>query len=435
MNWEFGREQHQREAIQRFADAFGRALTELIDHCLQPDAGGCTPSDFPLVEVSQAQLDALTASYGRIDDMYPLTPLQEGLLYHWLMAPQLGAYVVQVHALLQGDLDIDAFHWAWQHVGQRHALLRTAIVWEDVAKPVQLVQPEVEIPLLLEDWRDVPAAEQADKLQAYLREDRRRGFDLQQAPLLRLALLRLAENRYRLVWTSHHVIEDGWSVPILLQELFTVYQDRLQQQDPKLPDSRPFRDYVAWLGEHDTAAAEAFWRDRLAGYDEPARLSIDATTTATGQTFGEQELRLPAETTAAVERFARAQRLTLNTVLQGAWALVLSRYSGSSDRCLWYDSVRPVSTARWHGNDGRAIHQHVARAGGRRRKRQCGFLVGTSARRSGAEPTLRAQFAGPSAILERCGPKERRCSYICMSLKIIRLMRACNRCRPMLQSA
>src|SRR5687767_9423938 len=155
-----------------------------------------------------------------IEDILSLSPIQKGVLFHSLYAPDAGVYFQQVHCVLRGNLDLQAFRQAWQQSINRHAILRTSFFWEDLEEPVQVVNREVALPIEVEDWSELADSEQQSQLLDFLEADRRRGFELSSAPLLRLALLRLDEQRHRLVWSHHHLLLDGWSIPLLLKEVF-----------------------------------------------------------------------------------------------------------------------------------------------------------------------------------------------------------------------
>ena len=159
-----------------------------------------------------------------IEDIYPLSPMQQGMLFHSIYAPESGMYVEQMSCTLRGSLSVDAFERAWRRVISRHTPLRTAFVWQDLDEPLQVVQRQVSLPLEQHDWRALTSAQQAARLEAFQHEDRQRGLDLSEAPLMRLTLIRLADDRYQFVWTHHHLLIDGWSVPLLFQEVFQLYE-------------------------------------------------------------------------------------------------------------------------------------------------------------------------------------------------------------------
>jgi amino acid adenylation domain-containing protein len=265
-----------------------------------------------------------------VEDVYELSPLQQGMLFQTLHAPDSGMYFHQTAYTLQGAVDARAFHRAWQKVVDRHPVLRTSFHWEDLEKPLQVVHRRVQVPLDEWDWRGQPEAEQEKRLPEFLAENRRRGFALTQAPLLRLALLRLTDDTYQCVFAHHHLLWDGWSGPIVMREFLAFYEALRQGQEPRRPQPRPFRDYIVWLQKQDAAKAEAFWRKTLAGIAGPTRLAIDRHRGGPGgpEKAEEERVQLSAELSAGLQTVARRHGLTLNTVVQGAWALLLSRYSG-----------------------------------------------------------------------------------------------------------
>ncbi len=275
-----------------------------------------------------------------IEDFYPLSPMQQGMLFHSLYEPHSGVYVEQLSSTLRGKLNVEAFKQAWQQVMRRHPVLRTAFMWEGLDEPIQVVHRQVDLLLEQQDWREVPETEVAAKQQRYLVEERRRGFDLSRPPLIRLGLMRTAEDAHFFAMTYYHAIFDGWSLPIILKEVFTFYEAIAQNKTVKLPPARPYRDYIAWFKKQDFTRAEKFWRETLKGFTAPTPLVVDRPAEAvsgkeskseldTGYDLG--QLQIPTETLTALQSLTRKHRLTLNTLVQGAWALLLSRYSGEND--------------------------------------------------------------------------------------------------------
>jgi hypothetical protein len=267
-----------------------------------------------------------------IEDVYRLSPLQEGLLFHALYEHGVGAYQLQDYCTMS-NLDAPLFLDAWQRVMDRHPILRTAFVWKNIANPVQVVGRRVQMPALLEDWRGISPQEQEDRLRAYLRDDRIRGFKLSKAPLMRIALFRLGEDSYKFVWSHHHLLLDGWSRNLMLYEVFSFYEAFREGQDLTLPPRPPFKNYVKWLQEQDLAPAAVFWRQTLKGISAPNWGVLgDPTTRHSGEDGrGAQYIWLDEDTTNKIQALARSNRLTLNTVAQGAWALLLSSLSGVED--------------------------------------------------------------------------------------------------------
>jgi amino acid adenylation domain-containing protein len=267
-----------------------------------------------------------------IEDIYPLSPMQQGILFHTLVAASPETYFVQLAWTLRGPLDVAAFHRAWQEVVDRHPALRTAFAWEKLDAPVQIVWKRLKLPFEQHDLRDLPAAERAERARRFVEEDRKKGFDPSRAPLIRIALLRLADDAYRFVWSTHHLLFDGWSHQMLVKEVFGLYDAYAKGRELVLPRPRPFSEYIGWLGKQDPARAAEFWRKELAGITAPTPLGVDRPASAAEPArFGERRRTVSQAATTALTAFARQHQLTINTVVQGAWALLLSRYSRERD--------------------------------------------------------------------------------------------------------
>ncbi len=279
------------------------------------------------------------------EDFYPLSPLQQGLLFHALEAPHSGVYCEQKATELRGQLDVRLLLESWQRVAERHAVLRTAFAWQGLKEPVQTVARKARAPWHVLDWtRRDPASRRRDSaaLEAVQLTERQRGFDLRRAPLFRLLLVRLAADRHILIWTHHHLLLDGWSVPLVLREVFRCYQGlSARGQVPKLPPVRPFKHYVAWLRKQRAEDAEAFWRRTLGGVTEPTPLPDRAVAAPPDRAqaeslpaedgYADVLYRLDAERQAALQSVARRQGATFSSVVQAAWTLLLSRYADRDD--------------------------------------------------------------------------------------------------------
>ena len=278
-----------------------------------------------------------------IQDIYPLSPTQRGLLFHSLYGDsQTGVYIVQVGYTLKGELNHDAFNKAWQQLIDRHTILRTAFVWDNLEAPVQVVGQQATLPIHWHDWTSLTVEEQQAQLSASMKRDRAQGFNLSNAPLMRINAFQLGQNHYRIVWTHHHILLDGWSLPLLLKEWIACYQAACNSDDqlPSFLDkSYPYRDYIAWLQQQDASASKEFWKAQLSGISAPTPLGIDRLSakkeSAAGDgkaqaAFDEQSYSLSAELTEQLRSFAQQNRITLSSLVQGAWVKVLSVYSGHS---------------------------------------------------------------------------------------------------------
>ena len=323
---------HRRETVEQLARGFLAALRSLIAHCQSPEAGGFTPSDFELARLTQSEIDRHFGNDRSVEDVYPLSPLQEGMLFHCLHEPNSGAYVTHLVLRLGGSLNVEAFQHAWDRLIARHTALRTGFLWDKVSESVQVVRRHATVSWSEEDWRGADDKKQPKDLRAFLNKDRIQGFDLSKGPLIRLALIRIAEDAYYFVWTHHHMVIDGWSAPLILQEVLALYKALLRGTDA-LERARPYRDYIAWLKQQDLAKAESYWRKRLAGLEAPTSMGLSRSRErGTGEIGNaEYQSRLPADSTRTLRAFAREHGLTANTVAQGAWALLLGAYSGDED--------------------------------------------------------------------------------------------------------
>ena len=333
LSWGYSEAVHRRETVERVARECLSILEGLIDHCLAAEGRAYTPSDFPLAGLEQRALDRLLEGGREVEDIYPLSPLQQGILFHATHSPESGAYFEQISLTLQGELDEEAFRRAWAELVKRHTALRTSFVWNLRDHPLQLVSKEAELKWTRDDWRGLPPDEQRARLEAFVRSERERGFELERAPLMRLALMRVSDDAHYFVWSFHHLLLDGWSKNLLLGEFSSIYEAFAEGREPALAEPRPFRDYVAWLRRQDASAAASFWRERLRGFRGPTHLggAPAAGFTDAGPAHGEELFRLSRETGRALDALARGHELTLNSIMQGVWALLLGQYSGEED--------------------------------------------------------------------------------------------------------
>ena len=272
---------------------------------------------------------SIAGSSGAIEDSFVLSPVQQGMLFHHLKGANSGVDVEQIVVEYPEAIDEAAMREAWQTEVSRQPVLRTAFLWQDVADPVQEIHRAVELEFSLR-----PCASD-EAFEAYLAEDRRRGFNLKEPPLLRIALFHLGPERCRMVWTFHHILIDGRSFVAILQAVDRLY-DRIRRGEtaPPAPVAvEEYKSFIEGLQHRDRAAAKDFWRAQLSGFTAPTPLPVDldARPEEAAARYGEQEQRLTAETSDRLRLLADETGVTLNTVLMGAWAILLSRYSGESD--------------------------------------------------------------------------------------------------------
>ncbi|MFE2164045.1 amino acid adenylation domain-containing protein [Streptomyces sp. NPDC059447] len=317
------------DALGELASGWMAMLAGLAAHAGEPGAGGRTPSDFSLVALGQGEVEELEGAVPGLVDVWPLSPLQEGLLFH--ARYDEGArdvYVGQRFLDLEGELDAGLLRRSWQALLDRHASLRTGFRQPvGMESPVQVVVRDVELP-----WREVDLSGLSDtdaEAEAHrLADEDLRPFDLAEPPLVRLLLVKRATERNRLIMTMHHIVMDGWSLPILFGELSRIYA--AGGDASTLPPVPAYRDYLAWLGRQDGEAAAEAWRSALAGGHEPtlvAPIERGAESVPSHHVI----TRLDEQHTTALRDMARANGLTLNTLVQGAWAVLVGMLSGRTD--------------------------------------------------------------------------------------------------------
>ena len=261
--------------------------------------------------------------------------MQQGMLFHSLYAPNSGAYIEQITCRFEGRLDLDAFEGAWRQVLKKHPILRTAFLWEGLDEPLQVIRENAEITIEILDWQVLERNELGQRLSLFLETDRCKGFDISSAPLTRCFLAKVAPDNYEFIWTFHHLILDGWSIPLVLRDFFVAYNQLSTGSEPvtTLKNPRPYRDYIAWLQQQPEE--KGYWQDTLRGFSNPTPLGVDLAPRDLGDKNGavykETSFKMSTSVTEGLEAFTRQQQLTMNTLVLGAWALLLSRYCGHKD--------------------------------------------------------------------------------------------------------
>ncbi|MBT2296178.1 non-ribosomal peptide synthase/polyketide synthase [Pseudomonas fluorescens] len=323
VGWSFSRERFKPETIERLSREYAEELAPLIGHCVQPENQGLTPSDFPLAGLTQAQLDALPMPVQQVVDVYPLSAMQQGMLFHSLYEQAAGDYINQVRLDVEG-LEPQRFQQAWQAAVDRHDILRTGFVWQGLERAVQVVHKQLDMPFTVLDWRERSDTRAA--LDALAQAEQAKGFDLTHGPLLRMTVVRLDDLRCHLIYTNHHILMDGWSNSQLLGEVLQRYADQ-----PVPATAGRYRDYIDWLQRQDPGVSQAWWSSQLADLQEPTRLAHAIQRSADDQPragHGERYQLIEAGQTRLLGEFARQQKVTLNTLVQAAWLILLQRLTG-----------------------------------------------------------------------------------------------------------
>ncbi|MFF3847789.1 amino acid adenylation domain-containing protein [Streptomyces sp. NPDC002328] len=319
------------EEADALADAWLAALRLLAESSPEaPDSP--VRADLAPAGLSRGDMDGLAERHPGLTDVLPLSPLQEGLFFHAAYdATGTDAYTGQIVLTLDGPLDASALRQACGALLARHDALRAAFTDRGLDRPVQVVAGDVEVPWASVDLTTHPTDERDAVWERLLADDRARRFDLERPPLVRFTLVRAGQDRHRLLMTNHHILWDGWSSAVLLRELLTGYADLTGAEPSSLAASAvPYRDHLAWLAGQDREAATAAWRDALAGLDEPTLLG-SADPNKLGALPERTTVELSPEATARLTGRARSAGITLNSVVQGCWAILLARLTARED--------------------------------------------------------------------------------------------------------
>ncbi|WP_426454525.1 amino acid adenylation domain-containing protein [Paenibacillus sp. S-38] len=326
----------RRETIERFAELLQASLQEVIMHCAAKEQPELTPSDVKLSGVTLEQFAAITehaASTGEIEQVYGLTPMQKGMLFHDLMDPDSAAYFEQATFDVEGSFHVDVFAQSLDQLVQRHAVLRTNVFssWEQ--EPVQIVYRDKRSEFYYEDLRRLPSELRRSYVQKFASEDKSRRFDLASGMLMRVAVLQTDDEAFSVIWSFHHIIMDGWCLSLINKEVFGTYFAILKGLPAQLAPVSPFSRYMEWLERQDFLQARDYWIRYLNGYEGqtllPGRVLADKP--AAGYEAGKRVSSLGKSLSASLNRTARQCQVTIHTVMQTAWGMVLQRYNNSRD--------------------------------------------------------------------------------------------------------
>nr|WP_229719207.1 non-ribosomal peptide synthetase [Nocardia jinanensis] len=314
---------------REFADLWVAALTALADHVRGPAAGGFTPSDMSLVRVSQGDIERWENTYPALSEVWPLSPLQSGLLFHaQLIQDGVDVYTMQSSVDLAGSVDPARLRDAAETMVGRYPNLRTAFVADTDGQWVQVVLDQVSVPWRDIDLRGLAEGERADELRRLLAADQAEHFDMAVPPLIRFNLIRLAEDAWQLAITSHHILLDGWSMPLLMRELLVLYA--LRGDTSALPRVASYRNFLSWLADRDPAASGQAWREALAGFTEPSLLAPQPVA-AENYEIDTVVAEIDPDRTRQLSARAADLGITVNTLVQAAWGVLLGWMTGRDD--------------------------------------------------------------------------------------------------------
>ncbi|XXZ41221.1 amino acid adenylation domain-containing protein [Sorangium sp. So ce327] len=330
----YSAEIHGAAEMARLSELYVTRLRAVIEHCCSSGASGATPSDFPLVRASQAALDAIGLDYRSVEDIYPMTPMQQGLMLHSMLSAGSGIYHMQYVYRVNKPVHVEAFCEAWNRVVARHPILRTAFLLGEEAGAIQVVHRDAGPVCELLDLRGLDEVAQRVALDRLLQEELRAGFDLSKPRSFRTRLIRLREGESCFTSSYHHILMDAWCSSLVMRDFLAYYHALVEGREPDLPRLPPYKAYVEWLLRQDADAARAFWKNELKGFAHPTPLAFAALSDRDGAANDRVDdcyESLDEDTTARLHALAKRLGVTLNTVVQAAWALVLSRHAGLDD--------------------------------------------------------------------------------------------------------
>ncbi|MCP5051332.1 MAG: amino acid adenylation domain-containing protein, partial [bacterium] len=340
--FDYNRREYRESSIHQLAELFKTSLLDITRHCTGIRETQLTPSDYGDHQLSLEDLEKIRPLYSDdphliIDKIYSLGPMQEGLLFHRLLDDQSAAYFEQTTLYLEGNLDPSTMECSINSLIHRHDILRTSFVYREIKEPRQVVFKERPVTLFFEDLSGLKEEEQERHIMEYNEAGKKEGFHLTRDPLLRFALFKLNNHLHALIWSHHHILMDGWCIGILLNELLTGYQCLAAGKTPDLPVPLPYRDYIRWLERQDREEGLKYWKTYLEGYDRQVVLpqfSRQEQETSPGtQTYrpGLHRFTFDERLTSALEVVAGAGHVTLNTLFQTGWAIILQRYNNCDD--------------------------------------------------------------------------------------------------------
>jgi len=338
--WSFSDRLHLPSTIEALAGGFQSALTSLVEFAQNKHLSGPVYSvfDFPLAKLSREVLDRYCLNVrAPIQDIYPLSPMQQGMLFQSELNSKSGDYIIQLTCSIEGEFNSTTFEQAWQTLVNRHDSLRARVFNTPTAIPLQVIMQTALLPWTVLDWRDLTSDVQTQRWAALIDQDRHTDFDTSLAPMMRCTIVHTTNRSWQFLWSHHHMLTDGWCLPILTREVLHLYQAMTRGTPVLLPTAPQYREYIAWLASQDLEQARTYWREQLGTFYTPTFLTLQQTPSSqpdalsAGAAYQSSQFELDADTSDALRGLAQRHGLTLSLLIQGAWAVLLSRYSGSND--------------------------------------------------------------------------------------------------------
>lgn len=340
--WNYSTKHYNEKTINQLAQQFISNLSNLIEHCVAIKETEATPSDYGLApQVSYQELETFfnTQDNGelrkdKISALYPLSPMQEGILFHALYDTSSTAFTEQFTFDFPEGVNVNMFKLAWEEVIKNHSILRTSFIVDEFRVPVQCVNKNVDLPFEVLDYSSLSDEKQASELAVFLDTDYQKGFQFNEAPLMRITMIKLDDKAYKMVWTHQHILLDGWSTMVMMREILYTYEDLLNGNSIAAKDEDHFEDYIKYLIAQDSYKEEKFWKTYMTDLETSSLLPFISNVQDRNKAQGkskELSLDIGADLTTRIKEFAQQNKLTVNTIVQGVWAFLLSKYTGNQD--------------------------------------------------------------------------------------------------------
>ncbi|MGD2088937.1 MAG: non-ribosomal peptide synthase/polyketide synthase [Candidatus Aminicenantes bacterium] len=338
LSFSYNKHQYKQPTIKKLLDCFKVNLLTIISHCVQKERKELTPSDLTYPHLSIDQLEALTHQLGDIKDIYDLTPMQTGMLFHAIKDKESTAYFEQRILTIKADINKDLLQGSFNRLVQRYDILRTVFYYEGVDQPLQIVLQQFPRDIYFEDIAHLNKEVQNQYLKEFYRKDREKGFDLTRDRLIKASLFKTGKKTYKLVLSSHHILMDGWCSGIIFNEIAQIYHSLLTSEPLKLEPVTQYVNYIRWLKTRDKQEGLKYWQEYLAGYESPAGLTISGAGTQKilnhdniKYEVGEYVSRLDESLTEALRKTAAKNSVTINTIIQSIWGILLQKYNQTDD--------------------------------------------------------------------------------------------------------
>ncbi|NFP13414.1 condensation domain-containing protein, partial [Clostridium botulinum] len=338
MNFGYNYKEYNEETIKEISNNYKNNLVNIINYCLSKEKTELTPTDLGDSNLTIDQLDILNLKYRNkgleIKNIYSLTPMQMGMLFHALKDKESSSYFEQSILTLKGEIDLNTFERSFNKVIERYDILRTVFVYENVDKPKQIVFKERKTKISYEDISQLSNESKESYIENFISKDKEKGFSLEKDLLIRMSILKVEKDKYEVVWSFHHILMDGWCLNIIMNDFFNIYSQLQEEKSIEIPKVTPYIEYIKWLEDRKKLnnEGEEYWRSYLSCYEDVAGIPI-STKRHKEEKYELKELKfvINKEKTKKLERIVKTEQVTMNTIIQAVWGILLQRYNNIDD--------------------------------------------------------------------------------------------------------